>query len=149
MHTRRIFITAVVLAVIAAGPLLAQVRGAAPPAFHLIVNPQNGITSVDRKFVADVFLKKVTRWGQLDAIRPADLRPDSAIRQAFTDEVLRRSVAAVRNYWQQQVFSGRDVPPPELDSDDEVVAFVLRYPGAIGYVSAGASLKGAKILTIK
>ena len=50
---------------------------------------------------------------------------------------------------QQQIFAGRDLPPPELDSDDEVVKYVLRYPGAIGYVSAGANVGAAKIVTVK
>jgi len=33
--------------------------------------------------------------------------------------------------------------------EDEVVRFVLRVPGAIGYVSAGTALNGAKVLNIK
>ena len=59
------------------------------------------------------------------------------------------SVAAVKLYWQQAVFSGRDVPPPELDSEQEVVRFVLRNPGAIGYVSDGADIGAARALPLK
>ena len=62
--------------------------------------------------------------------------------------VLRRSVAAVRSYWQQRIFSGRGVPPPELDDDAAVVRYVLKYPGAIGYVTEGTPLEGAKVVTI-
>lgn len=43
-------------------------------------------------------------------------------------------------FLQQQIFSGRATPPAELASDAEVIAFVARTPGAIGYVSAGATL---------
>jgi hypothetical protein len=58
-------------------------------------------------------------------------------------------VGAVRSYWQQRIFSGRDVPPPELDSDEAVVAFVARSPGGIGYVSAATKLSGVRELALR
>jgi hypothetical protein len=73
----------------------------------------------------------------------------SEVRRAFSQEVLRRTPGAVRAYWQQAIFSGRSVPPPELDSDAAVVAYVLRSPGAIGYVSAGAAVGGARVVTLR
>ena len=82
-------------------------------------------------------------------IRPVDLEPDSPVRRRFTEEVLRRPLAAVRAYWQQRIFSGRDVPPPELDSDQQVIDYVMKYAGAIGYVSGAAALNGPKPVTIR
>jgi ABC-type phosphate transport system substrate-binding protein len=117
--------------------------------FQVIVNPANPVTSVERRFLLDAFLKKVTRWPHDELIRPADLDAGSAVRRRFSDQVLRRSVTAVKSYWQQLVFSGRDVPPPELDSDWQMVRYVLKYPGAIGYVGPGANLDGVKILTVR
>jgi ABC-type phosphate transport system substrate-binding protein len=123
--------------------------GAPAMGFQMIVHPSNPATTVDRRFVVDAFLKKVSRWPHEEAIRPADLDADSPVRRRFSEQVLRRSVASVKTYWQQLVFSGRDVPPPELDSDWQVVRYVLKHPGAIGYISPGASLEGAKVLMVK
>ena len=120
----------------------------APP-YRVIVNPNNVTTSIERKFLADAFLKKTTRWGNGDLIRPIDLVPDAAARRRFSDDVIKRSVEAVKSYWQQQLFSGRDVPPPELETDEEVVKYVLKNPGAVGYVSGTASVGGAKIVSIR
>lgn len=119
------------------------------PAYRIIVHPDNPMRSIDRKFLAQAFLKKISQWPGNDAIRPVDLRRDSEVRRRFTEEMLDRSVAAVRSYWQQLIFSGRGVPPPEMESDEEVVRFVLRHPGGIGYVSTGAALGGAKELGVK
>jgi ABC-type phosphate transport system substrate-binding protein len=118
-------------------------------AFHVIVNPANAMVSADRKFIAEAFLKKVTRWPNDDLIRPVDQESRATVRQVFSDGVLKRSVAAIKSYWQQMVFSGTGVPPPELDSEAEVVKFVLKNRGAVGYVSAGMNLQGAKILTLR
>jgi ABC-type phosphate transport system substrate-binding protein len=117
--------------------------------FRIIVNPDNPIGSLDRRFLTDVYLKKTTRWPSDEAIRPVDLGPGSPIRRAFSDDVLKRSVSAIKSYWQQMVFSGRGVPPPELDNDGQVVRFVLKNRGAIGYVSDGADVAGAKIVPVR
>ncbi|MEK7358198.1 MAG: phosphate ABC transporter substrate-binding protein, partial [Bdellovibrionota bacterium] len=63
--------------------------------------------------------------------------------------ILDRSVPAMRNYWQQLIFSGRGVPPPELESDRAVVDYVSRHADAIGYVSPQANVRQNKIVTIK
>ena len=119
------------------------------PIYVVIVNPDNPTTSVDRQFLADAFLKKVSTWGNGDVIRPVDLPPGSPVRQQFTEEVLHRSIPEVKGYWQQRIFSGRDVPPPELDKDEEVVEYVLHHGGAVGYVSRTTPLGGARPLAIQ
>lgn len=116
--------------------------------YQIIVHPDNPIRSVDRQFLADAFLKKVTRWPDARAMHPVDLHPSSAARSRFSQDVLRRSVAAIKAYWQQRIFSGRGVPPPELGADEHVVAYVLKHSGAVGYVSGAAELEGAKAITI-
>jgi len=71
------------------------------------------------------------------------------VRRRFSEQVLNRSVTAVRSYWQQIIFSGRDVPPPELGGDAEVLEFVKKHVGAIGYVSGAASTNGAKVIAVR
>jgi ABC-type phosphate transport system substrate-binding protein len=122
--------------------------GAAPPEFRVIAHPNRPETKVEREFVADAFLKNVTRWGDNEAIRPVDQRADSAVRRRFSDSVLRRSVPAVKTYWQQRIFSGRGVPPPELDSDEAVVHYVESNPGALGYISGTAPTGKTKVLVV-
>jgi ABC-type phosphate transport system substrate-binding protein len=128
--------------------LFAQ-AGPAVPVYQIVVHANNPAGIVDRSFLEDAFLKKVTTWPTGETIRPVDLASNSSVRRKFTDDVLRRSVEAVKGYWQQRIFSGRDVPPPELDGDDDVIKYVLKYEGAVGYVSGGANLNGSKVLSVR
>jgi ABC-type phosphate transport system substrate-binding protein len=139
----------VVLAVLGTAGLPLFSQAAAPLPYRVVVNPQNKTTSVDRKFVADIFLKKITRWPDGEVVHPVDLSPESPARARFSEEVLRRSVSAVKSYWQQLVFSGREVPPPELESDEEVLRYVLRFPGGIGYLSGAANVERVKVVTVR
>lgn len=117
--------------------------------FRLIVHPSNGSSALDKAVLADYFLKKATRWNDGESVKPVDLKSDSAVRKRFSEAVLKRSVSAVRSYWQQRIFSGRDVPPPEVDSDEAVMAYVARYPGAVGYVSVTTKLVGVRELALR
>jgi hypothetical protein len=132
--------------------VVAAARPAAPgpaPGYVLIVHPGNTSGVVDRAFLKQAFLKKRTRWPDGSSIHPVDLVPASPVRERFSREVLERSVTAVRSYWQQLIFSGREVPPVELPDSAAVVQYVLRHPGAVGYIEDNAPLEGARILLVK
>lgn len=141
------------LALVLGGSALFFARGTAraesAPAYRVIVHPDNPSPSVTRDFLIDAFLKRTTRWNDGEAIRPVDQRADSAVRRRFSESVLQRSVAAVKSYWQQRIFSGRELPPPELDSDEAVVGYVLKHRGALGYVSGSAKLERAKVVPVQ
>jgi ABC-type phosphate transport system substrate-binding protein len=118
------------------------------PPFVVIIHPQNPYVSLDRGFLSDAFLKKTTRWADGSVIKPVDLPAGSPVRERFSEDVLKRSVAAVKSYWEQIIFSGRDVPPPEVATDDEVVKYVLAHTGAVGYVGGSVKLGDARAVTI-
>ena len=117
--------------------------------FLLIVHPQNSTPHVAKEWVAQAFLKRVTRWDDGQTVKPVDLHPDATVRNLFSSAVLKRSVAAMRSYWQQRIFSGRELPPPELASDEAVVQYVLSTPGAIGYVAPTTQLHKARVLAVR
>jgi ABC-type phosphate transport system substrate-binding protein len=144
--TRRCLLALIALAVpLAHSPVRAEQR---PPQFRVIVNRDNREKSVAREFLADAFLKRATRWGDGQTIQPVDQKPDTEARRRFSKIVLRKSVAAVRNYWQQRIFSGRGVPPPELDSDAAVVDYVRKHRGSVGYVTGTAKIDGVDEIAV-
>lgn len=132
----------------AASVLLAAVPAHAQD-FKVIVNSANTTTDLSSATLSKLFLKESAAFPNGTAASPVDLGKDSPVRSVFSKKVLGRSSAAVETFWQQQIFSGKEVPPPRKASDDEVVAFVKANPGAIGYVSAGASTAGVKVVDIK
>jgi ABC-type phosphate transport system substrate-binding protein len=137
------------LAVLLGAPVARLSADVRAPAYQVIVHPANPATSVEREFLADAFLKKVATWPSGESLHPVDLAPSSPVRRAFSEEVLHRSVADVKGYWQQRIFAGRDVPPPELDADDDVIKYVLKYEGAVGYVSGTARVSGPKVVAVR
>jgi len=109
-------------------------------AIRIIVHIKNPTQQVSRKFLADAFLRKITFWKSGDAIVPVDLDSESKTRREFSDVILLKPVTAVRNYWQQMIFSGQSVPPVEFDSEKQVVQYVSEHPNSIAYVSDKTAL---------
>lgn len=117
--------------------------------FQLIAHPATPYGAVKRDWVARAFLKRTLRWPNGEAVRPVDQRRGAAVRSAFSETVVRRSVNAIHHYWLQRIFAGRETPPPELESDAEVIRFVTQTPGAIGYVLRDVAVAGPRTLTIQ
>lgn len=117
--------------------------------FRVVVHPEHTAAVLERQFLADAFLKKATRWQDGAPIGAVDQRADAPARQHFSKHVVRRSVSAIKSYWQQRIFSGRGVPPPELSSDDAVLRYVRTHPGSVGYVSADAETSTVKVVTLR
>jgi ABC-type phosphate transport system substrate-binding protein len=123
------------VALLGAEPARAQSAG-----YRVIVNAANSTTELSRTDVARIFLKKRTTWQNGSEIMVVDQSERSPTRARFSAAVLGRDVAAIKNYWQQTLFSGRGVPPIEEASEAKVVAYVAANPGAIAYVSPAAEL---------
>jgi ABC-type phosphate transport system substrate-binding protein len=133
--------------------LLALAVSAAAPAlgddgFVVIVHPSTSVAELSRRDVSGLFLKRVSHWpsgAEVAAVEPPERSP---ARDRFCRVVHGKSVAAVKAHWNRMIFAGREVPPIEKDSDAEVVAFVQRTPGAIGYVAAATPVPGVKIVKV-
>jgi len=141
------FILAICVVVAALG--LPGPSAADTPGVVVLVHPDSRVTTLDRKFVADAFLKKRTRWSDDSAIHPVDQAPRSSVRARFSRAVVGRSTEAIRRYWSQLVFSGRGLPPPELRNDAAVVAYVASHRGAIGHVPADANVQGPRVVELR
>jgi ABC-type phosphate transport system substrate-binding protein len=116
--------------------------------FQLIVNAANPASELKKDEVAKVFLKTIGKWGTGVVAAPCGNGASKAVTDAFAKAVLGKSSSALESYWQQQIFAGKDIPPPEKKSDADVIAFVQATPGAVGYVAAGTPL-GAGVKAVK
>lgn len=117
--------------------------------YKVIVNSANTLSSISKKDAISFFLKKKSKWSTGDKVVVVDLGSKSSTRASFSKNILGKSTAQVRAYWQQSVFAGGATPPRELKTDAEVIAFVKSNKGAIGYVSSGANISGVKTITIE
>lgn len=126
---RSFLVAATLIALLLPGPALADglliianasVRTAAP---------------LTLKQIAAIYLLRTTVWPDGSHIVPVNREATSAIRADFTARVLKQDNESLAAYWNQMHFMGRE-PPVVQESDDAMLAFVRKVPGAVGYVDA-------------
>ncbi len=140
---RRIFVAALGLF------LLFAVHRAHAAGVKVVVHASNPVDSISKSKVADLFLKRVTRWDNGRAVTPVDQSEKSTARTDFTKDLLDKEVVWVKSYWQKMIFSGRGTPPAELSSDKDVLDLIRTNADAIGYVAESATIPaGVKVLTV-
>ncbi len=126
--------------------ILALSANAATPT--LIVHPGVPEESLQDEDVQRIYLGKKSRWSDDTHIVPVMLKSGS-LRSVFLRSVLERNETKYNTYWKQALFTGRGIPPKELDTLQELIDFVASTPGAIGYIPAGGDPGGAKRVTLK
>lgn len=138
--------TRVMILMIALAAGLAPVAEAAK--FKVVVHPDNATLSMSRADVSALFLKKTVRWPDGSPVAAVDQTDTSTVRADFCAAVHKKHAAAIRSYWQQQIFSGRDTPPLSKSNDAQVLEYVRTHRGAVGYVSDSATTAGVKVVEV-
>ncbi|HYW37112.1 MAG TPA: TonB family protein [Terriglobales bacterium] len=94
-----------------------------------------------------VFLEEKISLADGTHVEPV-LEKDGPVHEVFLQEYLGMSEDDLQTHYRTLVFTGRGSMPKALGSDAEVVAYVARTRGAIGYVSSAASTERVKTLAI-
>jgi TonB family protein len=126
----------------------------------MIFAPPNALAS-DIKVIANLSVKADTiSAGELKSVfleqkrSLADthvepvLQKSGPVHEAFLKEYLSKTHEDLQTYYGALVFTGRGSMPKELGSDAEVVAYVAKTRGAVGYVSTASSAEGVKTLPV-
>jgi hypothetical protein len=114
----------------------------------LIANASVTASAVTADELKSVFLATKTSLSDGSRVEPV-LQKSGPAHVAFLKEYVGKSEAALETYYRSLVFTGKGSMPVSLASDAEVVAFVAKTKGAIGYVSSAAAAAGVKTLAIK
>jgi hypothetical protein len=95
-----------------------------------------------------VFLATRTSLADGSEVEPVLLKSGD-VHDEFVKQYMGKTVAGLENYYRALVFTGKGAMPRMLKSDAEVLAYVKKTRGAIGYVSDGARTEGVKVLDVK
>jgi len=117
-------------------------------AIKVIAHTSVSVSQVSRDELKGVFLETRTSLPDGSHVEPVLLKSGDA-HDTFAKQYTGKTTTGLESYYRSLVFTGKGAMPKKLNSDAEVVAYVRRTKGAIGYVSDGASTDGVKILDVK
>ena len=144
MNTRRMLplVTAVVM--LATG-MLGTLHAFASDV-KIVANPSIRADSITPAELRSVFLQD-RRSLDGSHVEPV-LATGGAAHEAFLRQYVGKSDDGLRTYYHTLVFTGTGAMPKFLDSDAEIINYVSRTKGAIGYVNIDFPTNGVKVLAI-
>jgi hypothetical protein len=104
-----------------------------------------GLRELDLTTLQRIYTGKVIEVGGI-RVFPVNLGPGDRLRQRFLERYLKQDEAAYVGYWTVRRYVGKGSPPRELGQSLEVIQFVTRTAGAIGYVDEKDLREGLNVL---
>lgn len=95
----------------------------------VVAHPQAHVTMRD---VRETYIGEKEFSGQTRLV-PVD---NTSVQLPFIERVLTMSARRYEPLWIKKAFRDAKVPPARFATDADVLAFIARTPGAIGYVSS-------------
>jgi ABC-type phosphate transport system substrate-binding protein len=115
---------------------------------RVVVSKDNKLTSLTSDDLNRIFLGKKTLWDSGTRIVPAMPEEESPAGETFLNGTLKKSVTQFRAYWKRLLFSGGGTVPKVFRSNEQLIDFVARQPGAIAVVEASAVNDRVRVLDI-
>jgi len=132
-------------------PFLAAILLVSAPArageIKVIANSSVHADSITAPELKSVFLEEKRSLSDGSHVEPV-LAKSGAAHEAFLQQYLGKSDDALQNYYRTLVFTGTGSMPKVLASDIEIVHYVAKTKGAIGYVDIQVPTEGVKILSV-
>jgi len=114
----------------------------------VIANPDVATTDVSREELRAVFTGASSSLKGGAQVTPVLLK-QGPVHDEYLSLYIGKSDTGFRAGWRSILFSGQGIMPRTLSSDAEVVDYVTRTPGAIGYIAAVTPHSGVKILLVR
>ncbi|PLX51179.1 MAG: hypothetical protein C0613_00820 [Desulfobulbaceae bacterium] len=115
----------------------AGTQAAAGDSFVLVANHNNQVESLSRKDVALIFLSRKRSWSSGKNIAVV-INENPKIYSDFTYDILKRSPRQYLFFRKKMLFRGQGMPPPSVQTDQEVINFITAHCNGLGYVSPQA-----------
>ncbi len=114
----------------------------------VIANSSVGASSVSSDELKGVFLATKSSLSDGSHVEPVLLK-GGAVHEAFLKDYVGKTDSGLETYYRSLVFTGKGSMPKQFATDAEVVAFVEKTKGAIGYVASATASGSAKVLEVK
>ncbi len=115
--------------------LMTAIYSAAYAEVLIIANKDVPETTLSQQEIQEIFLGKRVQWIDNSRIRFVTVG-EPEVHSMFLKQYVKLSDSDWKIYWKRMVFTGRGLPPQTISTEAEVIDFVAKTKGAVGYVSS-------------
>ena len=113
-----------------------------------IVGNAIGVESLTKAQVSSIFKGMKSRWKNDEDVTVVLLSSRHPGCEVMAATIFGKDMKYVKKFWLNLVFQGRANPPVYLDSNEEVLNYVKKHPGAIGVLIDEENVGSMKITVL-
>lgn len=106
--------------------------------------PVSELSPVD---IQNIYLGNKKIWGNGIKINVSVIG-DGTITDRFLNEYVKKNSITFKCFWKKQVFTGCGKPPAMFENEKDLIDYVSKTKGGVGYVSLRPSSENIKILAV-
>jgi ABC-type phosphate transport system substrate-binding protein len=114
----------------------------------VVIGNNTGFKASTKANAKAIFRGKYSSWknGESVTIVLPSTKSDNVVSVA--SQVYGLTVKGMQKYWLEQVFQGRSNAPVFFETDEEIINYVKRNPGAVGIVRSSRSVPQSLVIQI-
>lgn len=101
----------------------------------VVVSLDSPLKTVSQNELINIYMGRYRRLPSGDAALPVDVSP---LKARFYRALVNKDLAEINSYWARLIFSGQASPPVQMQNHDEMLQYVRRNPGALGFLDQTA-----------
>ena len=109
----------------------------------VVVNVESPLNIVSHNELINIFMGRYRRLPSGEAALPVDLVP---LKERFYRALVDKELAEINSYWARLIFSGQASPPVQMQAVNEMLQYIRRNPGALGYLDAASVPEGVRVI---
>ncbi len=113
----------------------------------VILNGASAVAGLSEDDLKDYYLGKKSSWPDGSKVVVVVLKEGASHENLLSK--LGKSNSQFTTGWKKLVFTGKGAMPEQVGSEDDLVAFVAKTPGSIGFVDAAKAKEGVKAVPVK
>jgi len=114
----------------------------------VVVVANGSVRKLDATQVQRIYTGRLVELGG-QALLPVNFAPGSLLRQRFLNDFLQQDEDRYTAYWTVRRYVGKGVPPREISTVAEIIAYVLATPGAIAYLDESDVPAGVSVVATR
>ena len=111
---------------------------------HLDVNQ----VEITPKEIKAIFLGNQTRWADEESVTFFLLK-EGKTHDQFLQKYIEKTPSQFDRYWKQLLFTGKGKMPKRFKTELELMRYVAKTKGAVGYISSTTQIENVKKIIIK
>lgn len=99
----------------------------------IITNNNVAEDELSRKELKEIYLGSRIKWGDNKAVHFV-ISGDDSMHSEFLKTYIKRSSSQYKSHWKKMVFTGKGQKPKSFKTKEELIEYVSKTDGAIGYI---------------